>query len=707
MTLVTERLAGCTAESLDSYLRGLGFFLLAGEVEPSVHAWWDEDGVLWLGCTSTLDDLVDRVVSNVRDAPPSLRMPWRGEGGRELDFISVRNQAHDSELDWFDACALARPADVAESRARARERSDRENNPLLGQGGSFGRSDPEAAYRDALAAISSDKVAMTDLATALIAALRGNPPGTRLARLLSTTRSVLGAYQSGRATAPGSSIRDVEPTRQPTRSSVWDVILVFTGLRLFRGGLTRRPDSRARAQASFPFLARSRPIGTAPGGLHELRVDDPQAFEFLAPLWSSPCSPRTLWRLLPAARLRLRYGIAQDTLDAVLVQAGRAAHGLGFDRLVRFALVAGADPRYRFAVHRGTVHARGLRAAQLALDEILPFLRELDRAVREVPPSLAVARRQVDDALAAFGRRRRLPDALNASDSEAMQTQEVLIALAALQTAAARAVPDRERLFEPPRLSSRWFRHADDGSPVFRLARSFVAGLSDDQACLLRETLLPQRHDSGRFVLDAARTPPDLDRVSDPLAVLVELALAALRRNPRQRLACDGSTRLFDLTLLLSGALGGESERRFALLCAALAGVHPTKPRAPSPEDPLALGIGTDVARLLLAAQPGRSPTGTGSPATADETATDALGRMTTLASLLLAGRVDLARTAADRELRRRGLDPLPLPPQVTPPLRPARLALAVLLPFGDRERALLERVVTVTPIATPEGGPP
>ncbi len=697
MTLVTERLPGCTAESLDGYLRGLGFFLLAGEVEPSVRAWWDEDGVLWIASPRRLTDLSAAVTDRVRREPPPLRTPWRGSEGRDRSFLDVRNGVQDAELDWLDACALARPFE-ATGTSTARERSDRENNPLLGQGGSFGRSDPEAAYADALETIrnASDE---SLLSAALVSSLVGEPLDRKTLQRLSTTKAVLGAYQSGRATGAGSSMRDFEPTRQPSRSSVWDVVLVLTGLRLFRGVPTRRADSRARVQASFPFLVRSRPIGAGPGGVHELRADDAQAYELLAPLWSSPCNPRTLRHLVCSARLRLPptrgrqlATVAQDTLDAMLVQASRAAYGLGFERLVRFALVAGADPRYRFAVRRGEVHALGLRAARLAVEQILPFLRELDRAVREEPPSLAVARRRLDDALAAFGRPR--PPASPSAD--AARTQEVMIALAALQAPAARAVANGDRSFEPPRLLSEWFRHADDGSEAYRLARSLVAGLSDGQACLLRETLLPQRrNEDGRFVLDATRTPPDLERVSDPLAVLVELALTALRRTRPENLARAGSTSFSALASLLAGAMGEVEERRLALLCAALASVHPTNPPPARPEDPLTAGIGADVARLLLAAQ----------PATENETAKDALERTTALASLLLAGRVDVARTMADRELRRRGLDLLPAPPPRAPTPRPQALALAVLLPFDEEARSALERAVSISPTTPHEQG--
>lgn len=673
MTLVKERLPGCNAESLDSYLRGLGFFLIASEVESSVRAWWDEDGVLWMSSPFGLTTLAPQVIRLVERHPRPVTTPWRGQVGRDKAFIALRNTAGEDELDWFDACALSRAGDDIRSQ-RSSAVSDRENNPLLGQGGAFGKAKPEDAYRRAHDIVKS--VDSGSLVDSLLRLLRGETIDAKLARKLSVSRVVLGAYQSGRATGPGLSAKDVEPTNQSARASVWDVLLVLNGLRLFRGTAVRRVDPRARTQASFPFIARGRPLATGPSDVHDLRSDDAQTFEFLAPLWATPCSIRTVRHLISSCRLRLRSGYARDTLDATLVQASSSAHGLGFDRLVRFALVADSDPRYRYAVRRGVVYALGNTAARAALREIVPFLRELERRVREEPPALGIARRRLEDALARLGRRGRPNETPSARD-----VQDVLIAQAALQTPAAHAASG----LRAPRLSADWFRLSDDGSPEFHLARSLVAGFSDQKKCLLCETALPQCPDrQGDLVLDATRTPPDLEHISDPLAALVELVLKTLRHVRQGYPLRAGSTSFSHLASLLSGAGSRDRERRLALLCTAFAGVHPGIAPAAKVEDPAMAGIGADVARLLLAAQPatGESPS-------------DSLERTTALASLLLVGRVDLAWAMADRELRRRGIDLLPARPRFAPPPRPAALAFAVLLPYDAQARSTLERAVS------------
>jgi CRISPR-associated protein Csx17 len=702
--VVCERLAGCNSESLDAYLRGVGFFLLAGRVDSLVRAWWDEDGILNFvsrGVDPIARAIAEDVLSGGRLITP-VQTPWRGSTGRSRSFVELRNAADEDELDWFDACALPRVEELGQRRRGAAERSERENNPLLGQGGGFGRSEIAAAHEDALSKLRGSGLSPAELADVLVSLLCHRSINDAVTRKLSTDRAVLGAYQSGRATGPGLSSRDVEPTRQTSRTNAWDVVLVIEGLRAFRGIPTRRPEPTARVQGSFPLVARARPVATGPGEVVEGREDPADTFEFFAPLWSQPCSPRVFRHLLGTARLRTARGVARDTLDAVLVQAAKAARGLGFDRLVRFAFIPGSDPRYRYAVRRGSVRARGLRGAATALEEIVPFLGHLERTVpqevREKRTALSMARRRLEDALAALGVERPAvpPDRL----LQARQVQDVLIALALMQPVAARVFRARasRQDLAAPSLSPRWLHLADDGSPEYRLARALVSGLAVGPVSVLRRTLLPQREREGLWVLDSDAAVPDLERVGNPLETLVRLALLAVRRRDRNvPLVRLGQARMGDVALLLSGTLGSEGERRLLLLAAALAGIRLAGGVEPlESDDALRAGIGADPARLMLAAQ------------AADEEVAEAawVERAELLASLLLAGRCDAARVAADRELRRRGLELLPQPPLGSPPPgKLSHLALAVLLPFGSQQRQILAGVVSVMSIPMLEGG--
>src|SRR5581483_6087072 len=556
------------------------------------------------------------------------------------------------------------------------ERSDRENNPLLGQGGGFGRAEVADAHAAALARLRKLQGRRDQLREAVLAVLKGIGGSRQLAREVSVKNAVLSAYQSGRATGPGLTANDVKPASQKLRVSAWDVLLVLEGLRAFRGSPTRRPQPGAVEQASFPLLVRARPV--ALGRADDLRDDGEGAFELLAPLWSAPCTARTFRHVLAAARLRTPHGVAHDTLDAALVQAQRAVHGLGFDRLVRFAFVAPSDPRYRYAVRRGALEARGTAAARQALAEIVPFLRRLDAEVREDSPrrALALARRRLEDVLAGLASGAP-PTTPEEQRREARRVQDALVALALLEAPAARAAPD----LQAPRLSRAWLRLANDRSPEYRLARALAGAYVAERASVLREHLLPQRREGDRFLLDPRATAVDLERAADALSALVDEVLHALRVSARLPDAGFGPSGAgpSDLALVLSGELGREGERRLALLVAALSGVeHDAADSAQRMGAPDASVLGADAARLLLAA----------SPADENESPDTVAERAASLASPVRAGNIGTARIAADRELRRRELDLLPPPPLgAASPAAPARLAFALLVPLGAAAR--------------------
>src|SRR5579883_2472821 len=699
-SLVTHRLPGCNASSLDAYLRGLGFFFLAGKMDQAVRAWWDEDGILNLGC-GDFGALCEHIAEKVLDPRSPLivlvRTPWRGKQ-RNKEFAELRNSAHEAELDWFDACAVPRSLEADDRRGRrGQEVSDKENNPLLGQGGGFGRSEVEKAERDALQTLRRSNLRRGGLPEVLAALVRDEPLDLAVWKKTSVVNKVLGAYQSGRATGPGLSAADVEATKQKARTSAWDILLVLEGLRAFRGSPTRRAEVGAMVQTAFPLMVQARSIGVGPSGGPELRKDPEGTFELLAPLWSMPCTTRVFRHLLATMRLRTNRGVACD-------------------RLVRFAFVPGSDPRYRSAVHRGTIWAHGQETARRALEEVVPFLRQVERRVDPdlEPASLKVARRGLEEALAALGVERAGPTGRRLGRDR--EVQEVLTALVVFQAPAARATRESVPEVRAPYLSSAWFRLANDRSPEFRLARALVTGMMRNETSLLRSTALPQREEAGRWFLDPDGSRPDLDRVGEPVEALVRLVLLAVRRGatggPLQR---RGAVRAADVAFLLSGALGREGERRLGLLAQALAGISlPETGEASSadshegvvesPEGRTAAGeaggaavndrnwvvIGADAARLILAAQQDEVQAGESQAW---------LERAQRLASLLLTGRYDGARVFADRELRRRGLDLLPAPPVGAPlPGGGPRLALAVLLPFDKQDRAGLTRMVCITP---------
>lgn len=685
--MLAERLPGCDAATLDGYLRGLGFLLLAGRLRPDTRASWDDDGVMHLRSTAGLDELTSALAAALLEDDQGLvrrvATPWRGQEGKGLGFSALREAAGDDELDWFDACAL--PREVQDAKTKL---SDRASNPLLGQGGGFGRSDVGAAHEAAVEALRGEHKRPARLVAALLGALRAESLPSK--EIPSIAKAAFSAYGPGRAAGPGMSIRDVEATSQRVRASAWDVVLLTEALRAFRGAVTRGPDPGAVAHASYPLLVRSTPVGVENA---QLREDDDAGFELLAPIWSAPARASTIRHLIARARLRTPRGVARSSLEAALAQAHRTAHGLGFDRLMRFAFLPGSDPRYRYAVGRGALYARGADIARVALDEIVVrFLRPLSTST----PRAALHRRRLEDRLVALARPGRV---------DARSAQEALIELAHLETALASELEGKAA----PRLSRAWWSAVDDSSPELRVARALVTARRLGSDGWLRGALRAQRRGDKGWMLDRAAGVPGVDQVGDPLRLVLEAALGPLRATPVAHeptvnvagagLADNPGARGIRGEVLRDLLAGSLDENRIARLAVGLAALPPyDSPWSDGPYD-ASLTIGGDAARLILAARP--TPAGLPLDPVERASAVEASDRRLAprLAALVLAERLPEARIAADRELRRRRLPLLPAPPSQSPPPAPAvPLALALLLAIDPGTvRALVDAVSVST----------
>lgn len=679
---VAERAAGCSAVTLDGYLRGLGLLLLAELAAVDMRGAWAADDILVLYTRRRLDSAAEAIVTAVRDgdAARSIRTPWRGKEKGGVAFAELRNAAEDDELAWFDACAL--PRDPAGRAAASDGQSDKSSNPLLLQGGQY-RIDIAAAYDDALAGIR--KAAPIVNIEALLAILRGEALSQKAEKLV-TRKKALGAYQSGRATGPGHSALDVNPSDQQSYTACWDVVLVVEALSSFRGVPTRRPASHvatgrgARERASFPLVVRARAAFAGVTAV-DLREDPEDAFEFLAPLWRTAATGRSLRHAIVRARLRSDGRQADDTADAALIQAARGSAALGFDTLVRYAFIGSGAMLY--ALRRGSLSARGSVLAQLAHRELVPPVKRIEREVTrgrteaDAPVSHRLARRQLNDAIVALAS----PDILSAKAG--------LDLLRALHSYTRTAAYATQRCTPAPSLSGRWWPLVDDRSRELRLARSLLGAFTIGGHGWLRSVLAAESPgDQGVWQLDpfAGRFQPS--RSGRPLAVLVNVALRVLRIRADDLARGAQTAALHDLAWLVAGWRAESQHRRIASLTEALASVTPFAPTTPSPGvrkalSPVALGIGEDVARLVLASRTGESV----SPPR------HANGRDvgSVLVSLLNNGSIGLARVTADRELRRRGLTLSPPPLRRPAPCDLNQLALALLLPLEPAAIAALE----------------
>lgn len=678
---VRQRLQGCRADALDGYLRGLGLLVLTDRAGIAMRSSWSANGMLELHLQGPEASLFATLAETDLDRLlPEVRTPWRGKDGRGASFAELRNSASDGELAWFDACAVP-------LLQREGDKSDKRNNPLLGQGGGFGRSQLASAYEDARALLEKASTRRAVLATALEDLLMGREPAQETVKQLSVRNKVLGAYQSGRATGPGATRADGDPSGQQAWTNAWDLVLVVAGTRCFTGSLARRGAPGAALQTTFPLLVRSRAIGLDTGNTHSLREEDDNAYELLAPLWSAAARTDVVLHRLRTLRVRVASGApARDALEAAVAQAATAAGAAGFDRLERFALFAPSDPRYRFALHRGRLTARSSEMAIAAGRDLLAPRRRMEAAAGDRPPEgVRRARSAFDEALA--------------RDEPAMTT---LLALTRYEHALGQSLDEsrRERL-RLAWLDRRWDVLAsgqrEAGWRIGRgLAWAFETPLHTSRSAgWLRGPLLGQRFD-GAWRLDPSRRAVDVFASATPLDALVREAIAEGRRL-RDVLAFPAPVLLRDIVALLSGA--DDREVVSATLGAArLDGVVPTS-RTQSGEDTITRadigrwGIDRFTAVVMLAAQ----------SESAEEPAGQLLARRLELASFALArDRAQLLRTAM-ASLWRRALPVAPVAPTGSLPARPEALAFALLLTIDPRVvHALQDRVA---PPTTERGG--
>ncbi len=366
----------------------------------------------------------------------------RPEGLDKVHFVAgLRGCLADAALDWLDsALALS---------------GDRLNFPqLLGTGGNDGRLDFTNNFMQRLASTF-------DVAT--------GKPKEDTERLLRTSlfadgtwgfhNVAIGQFAPGAAGGPNAS------TGYEADSNVnpWDFVLALEGAIMFAGAATRR--HQAELGASFPFTVR--PTGAGWGGVSDSDEENARA-EFWAPLWDQPAGHRELEGLLKEGRAVLNGKTARDGLDFA-----RAAASLGTSRGVsgfaRYGFVMRSGKAY-LAAPLGTlsVGSRTAEAVELISDlDAGDWLSRIRRLGREkgVPARARTAVKQLEDALFA----------MSETPVSARSVQGALGALGDLVKWLRDSRDAPEKISPLPRLSYKWVRKADDGTPEYRVAAALAS----------------------------------------------------------------------------------------------------------------------------------------------------------------------------------------------------------------------------------------
>ena len=493
MTTNATTLAGCSPTPLASYLKALGVLRLIASptssvsgtaADSEVRGWWANE------CFHVRTSLDAEALTHFfleEYAPSPIIAPWNGGSGFypgdnkkgieplassriaprfltiadaiKAAFQEIQKQglkkrpeapdkAHfvaglrgclaDAALDWLDA-ALALSG-------------DRLSFPqLLGTGGNDGRLDFTNNFMQRLAATF-------DIAT--------GKPEENAARLLRTSLFADGTWGFRNVAigqfAPGSAGGPNASTGYEADSNVnpWDFVLALEGAIMFAGAATRRHQGSPELGASFPFTVR--PTGAGWGGVSDSDEENARA-EFWAPLWDQPAGYRELEGLLKEGRAVLNGKTARDGLDFA-----RAAASLGTSRGVsafaRYGFVMRSGKAY-LAAPLGTLNVGSRTSEGVELIGNLDaggWLNRIRRLAREKGAS-ARARTAV----------KQLEDALFVLSEAHVRPRSVQGALGALGDLVGWLRDSRDapaKISPPPRLSYKWVRMADDGTPEYRVA---------------------------------------------------------------------------------------------------------------------------------------------------------------------------------------------------------------------------------------------
>lgn len=550
------RLPGCRAEPLGTYLCGLGTFrLVAEQVDREARAYWDGD-VLVLRSRLNRDSLLRFLLDEY--APTPIVSPWNGgsgfqpkdKGGRER--LMVLESAETPRLASYQATtdAARRVTGLAGERGwvlggggakgkSAKERWVRacralypdEALPWLdvavvltgeelafpavvgGTGGNFGRLDLSATFAGHVAAVLglTKRPQPTEGVRAWLEEILFGEPSARLS-------DSAGAYEPAAAGGATSGESLVNP---------WGGVLAIEGALLFAASSARRLGSR-RAGAAAPFTTNHSAVGYATASEENVKG------ELWAPLWSAPCSLEELSRLFGEGRASWGRTQAARGVDFALAAASLGVDR-GVDRFVRHGLIERYGQNL-LAIPLGRVDVRE-RAEVSVVGRVQPWLDALRR--RSDPPAavrLALAR--VEQA------RWRLATGSGAS----LATADLLIAIAQLESAVARAKSFRERTGVGPvqaRRDGRWFDlEASDWLPhlgdsvELRLAAA-LASCADGPERRLAFLFRPVERDERRRLVfrPGGAVVPGLGL--RPLAAVLADALVARGREAQQADGAD------------------------------------------------------------------------------------------------------------------------------------------------------------------------
>lgn len=505
-------LYGSTPTPLASYLKALGVLRLvsspanhvsAEAADPHARGWWESE-YFHLRTTLSRDALMHFFLHDY--APSPIIAPWNGGSGfyekdnrdgfdplaadpiaerfasisgaikhasRAVDFQGLTKRPEGAakvELVAMLRAELGEPALVWLDAVLALTGGGLAYPELLGTGGNDGRLDFTNNFARRLVS-RAKPVGLFDASS--------GEPSREAAGLLEDSlfavpvaglgSTAVGQFAPGAAGGPNAT----NGYKADSTVNSWDFVLMLEGATAFAGAATRRHQSTfgsnrsgttTRSGASFPFTVRA--VSAGWGGVEAADENDARA-EFWAPLWTRPARALEIDSLLGEGRAVLKERAAKDGLDFARAAASLGV-SRGFREFERFGFLMRAGRTY-LATPLGRRMVASSAGARLVAD--LDSGGWLDR-VRRVG-------RNDDEPGAARRAIKRLEDALFGLLSPTAATREAERAIMAVGQVVdwlAFSPSGREAIdAPPPLLSSAWIRHADDGSPEFRVAAALAA----------------------------------------------------------------------------------------------------------------------------------------------------------------------------------------------------------------------------------------
>lgn len=535
-------LNGCTPTPLANYLKALGVLRLLSEKYPDTRGYWCDDKFVLRNSLSRAD--VERFFLDDYEPTP-IMAPWNGGSGfyekdnktalkaiqqstgprlaayracleiaeqalTGLDLSAspkgddkaallarIRGLLPDDVLGWFDA-SVSLSADSAQYP------------PLLGTGGNDGRLDFTNNFMQRLLdvlgkgegtdrTVSCQWLAMTLFSTVA--------PGL--------VKNAIGQFSPGRAGGPNASTGfEADAAINP-----WDFVLMIEGALPFASAAVRRNADDPIGVMSYPFTVRA--VGAGSGSLGEGDTENARG-ELWMPLWQQPATFEEIRVLMAEGRVALGKRPARDALDFV-----RAVHHLGgyrgiqsfqrFGLLMRSGKAYLATPLSRIEVSEQP-QSRWLDDLDKHywLDRFRQFAKGDKTANR-----FHVLKKRLEDTLFA----------LSGHEPSKAEAQALLALLGEIQSALSTSKKARESVPPVPRLSERWVKIADDGTPALRIAIS-LSGLRGvgEEPLPLRAQLFPVDRKCDRWMTSEAGEKVRIytgqrGRLTDTLSSLLERRL--------------------------------------------------------------------------------------------------------------------------------------------------------------------------------------